>query len=88
MTRIPFLAIAIAAAALVASAPARADSCNQSTYVQGDGNYVVNKCIVERDADRDYYPSQVYYPAPVYPAPIYGPALRPMPSFSVRTFRR
>jgi hypothetical protein len=79
------LATAIAVAALAASVPARADSCNQSTYVRGGGNYVVNNCIVERDTDRD--PPAVYYPAPVYPAlMIYGS--RPMPFFFFRGFRR
>lgn len=77
--RMPVVAAAIAAAALTASMPAYADSCNQSTYVRGDGNYVVNKCIVVQDTGRDAYPtdypSQGYYPSqPYYPSQVYYPS--------------
>jgi hypothetical protein len=54
---------------LLASAPAHADSCYQSTQVYGDGNQVINNC----------YPA---HPAPVYappPPPVYYPVYRPMP---------
>jgi hypothetical protein len=94
MTRMPFLAVAIAAAALVASVPARADSrCNQSTetYVQGDGNTVINntKCIVVERDDTDRDPPVVYYQTPVYPARMmYGFARPMMPMFYGRGYRR
>jgi len=89
-------AFAIATAALLASAPARADSCNQDTHVYGDGNYIVNNCtIVKRSApdyniETDYdLPSPSYtYPAPVY-RPVVAPMLRPWPyMYGPRVFVR
>lgn len=79
-------------AALLASAPAHADSCYQRTTVYGDGNQVVNNCTIVQEKTPRYiddmklepppaaYPTMGYpvmrYPAPVYPRPIVMPAPR------------
>jgi hypothetical protein len=103
MTRTPVLAFAIASAALAASAPAHADSCNDSTYIHGNGNTVVNNCTIEKrstrdyDSDTDYEPAPpVYYPGPGYrPLPVVrpwfyrpGPAMYARPFFFAGGFRR
>jgi hypothetical protein len=82
----PVLAFAIAAAALIAltaSVPAYADGCNQSTYVEGTDNQVINNCTIVKN-DRSVY-APVYddaedaYPAPVYrrapPVVYWGPQI-------------
>jgi hypothetical protein len=83
MTRISVLAFGLAAA-LLASAPARADSCNQgtTTSVYGDGNYIVNNStctIVQQKQIAPYYDEDVDddRPTVVYQRPYYGPVVRP-----------
>jgi len=82
MTRLSALAFAIATA-VVASAPARADSCYQSTTtrVYGDGNYVVNNnncTIVQQKQIAPYYADDRDDPfADFYPPPYYGAVARP-----------
>jgi hypothetical protein len=60
-------------AVLLASAPAHADGCNQSTRVYGDDNYVVNNCTIVRDPQPDVYPAPDYGPVGV-PYPVMLPA--------------
>jgi hypothetical protein len=56
-------------AALLASAPAQADSCYQSTRVYGDGNQVINNCTVVRDLPTRQPPPPPPGKAPIGKAP-------------------